>query len=82
MQDHQGLPPEHDRPSDEMVMQNMYEFPDARCVAPRETDDATLNDKVITYFLDEKIKPYEEFIAQLTNHELLDSVSNGAYISQ
>jgi len=69
-------------PSDSMVMQNMYEFPDARCVAPRSENDATMNDKVITYFLDDKIKPYEEFIAQLTSKELLDSVSNGAYIDK
>jgi hypothetical protein len=73
---------EYSDQSSPMVMQNMYEFPDARCVAPRTENDASMNDKVITYFLDDKIKPYEEFIAQLTSKELLDSVSNGAYIDQ
>lgn len=66
--------------SKELVMQNMYEFPSAECETPREATDAYMNQTIMTYYLDEKIKPYEEFITQLTNEELLQSVSNGAYL--
>jgi hypothetical protein len=66
--------------SKELVMQNMYDFPPAECETPREATDAYMNQTIMTYYLDEKIKPYEEFITQLTNEELLQSVSNGAYL--
>ena len=66
--------------SKELVMQNMYEFPAAECETPREATDEYMNQTIMTYYLDEKIKPYEEFITQLTNEELLQSVSNGAYL--
>lgn len=69
-----------DTPSDNMVMQNMYNFPKVECPIPPEANDAFMNDSIMQYYINEKIKPYEEFIAQLTNQELLDSVSNGAYL--
>lgn len=67
-------------PSDNMVMQNMYDFPKVECPIPPEATDAYMNDTIMNYYLDDRMKPYEEFIAQLTSEELLDSVSNGAYV--
>lgn len=64
---------------DDNIMQTMYEFPKAECNVPKEANDAYVNDSISGYYLDDKIKPYEEFISQLTSKELLDSVSNGAY---
>lgn len=77
---HVDATPTEDKPSMGLVMQNMYEFPPAECQAPREASDSFMNESIMTYYLDEKIKPYEDFIAQLTNEELLESVSNGAYL--
>lgn len=73
-------PPVHNS-SDDHVMQNMYEFPNAECNTPRELNDHLVNESLIQYFIDDKIKPYEDFISQLTNEELLESVSNGAFIA-
>jgi hypothetical protein len=75
------LPPDHiPETNSEHVMQTMYEFPPAQCDTPHEANDSYMNETIMTYYLDEKIKPYEDFISQLTNEELLDAVSNGAYI--
>lgn len=62
------------------VPQTMYDFPDARCSVPVETNDAYMNESISNHYLDEKIKPYEQYIAQLTNEEFLESVSNAAYL--
>jgi hypothetical protein len=75
------LPPDHiPDVNSEHVMQTMYEFPPAQCDTPHEANDSYMNETIMTYYLDEKIKPYEDFISQLTNEELLEAVSNGAYI--
>jgi hypothetical protein len=62
------------------VPQTMYDFPDARCSVPVEANDAYVNESINNHYLDEKIKPYEQYIAQLTNEEFLESVSNAAYL--
>jgi hypothetical protein len=62
------------------VPQTMYDFPDARCSVPVEANDAYVNESITNHYLDEKIKPYEQYIAQLTNEEFLESVSNAAYL--
>jgi hypothetical protein len=68
---------EEDKPD---VPQTMYDFPDARCSVPVEANDAYVNESINNHYLDEKIKPYEQYIAQLTNEEFLESVSNAAYL--
>lgn len=62
------------------VPQTMYDFPDTRCSVPVEANDAYVNESINNHYLDEKIKPYEQYIAQLTNEEFLESVSNAAYL--
>jgi hypothetical protein len=74
------LPRIEQGPSEARVMHNMYEFPEVKCKAPVEATDAYMNEGVEQYYLDAKIKPYEDFISQLTNEELLESVSNGAFL--
>lgn len=76
----QHIPVEESDSKHELVMQNMYEFPPAECNTPKESNDAYMNQSMMGYYLDEKIKPYEDFVSQLTSEELLDSVSNGAYL--
>ena len=77
--------PEEDQPDfieviQRDVPQTMYDFPDARCSVPVEANDAYVNESINNHYLDEKIKPYEQYIAQLTNEEFLESVSNAAYL--
>jgi hypothetical protein len=62
------------------VPQTMYDFPDTRCSVPVEANDAYVNESINNHYLDEKIKPYEQYISQLTNEEFLESVSNAAYL--
>ena len=77
--------PEEDKPDfieaiQRDVPQTMYDFPDTRCSVPVEANDAYVNESINNHYLDEKIKPYEQYIAQLTNEEFLESVSNAAYL--
>lgn len=75
-----ALPSVEQGMSSAKVMHNMYEFPEVKCKAPVEANDAFMNETMVNYYLDPKIKPYEDFISQLTNEDLLDSVSNGAFL--
>ena len=76
----EALPSVEQGSSSSKVMHNMYEFPEVKCKAPVEANDAFMNETMANYYLDPKIKPYEDFISQLTNEDLLDSVSNGAFL--
>lgn len=67
-------------PTNDNVMQIMYEFPPVKCSAPRQANDTYMNDGIVNHYLDRKIKPYEEYISRLTNEELLEEASNGAFI--
>jgi hypothetical protein len=70
--------PEEDAMRD--IPQTMFEFPDTRCAAPVEANQAYMNDSISNHYLDEKIKPYEQFISQLTNQDYLEAVSTSAYL--
>ena len=70
--------PEHEVTRD--IPQTMYEFPDVRCVAPVQANNAYINESITNHYLDEKIKPYEQYISQLTNQNYLEAVSNSAYL--
>lgn len=61
------------------TMQTMYSFPDVDCKTPKEANNDYMNRAQVDYTLDQKIKPYEEFISQMTNLETLDNVCNAAY---
>jgi hypothetical protein len=62
------------------IPQTMFEFPDARCAVPVEANHAYMNDSINNHYLDDKIKPYEQYISQLTNQDYLEAVSNAAYL--
>lgn len=52
---------------------NMYDFPDASCNT-KDFDNSQISDNLLTYYLDEKTKPYEIYIRMLTNAENLHNV--------
>lgn len=62
------------------VMHTMYEFPDAKCETPKEANTEYMNEARMLYTLDEKVKPYEDFISQLTNLGDLDNMCNAAIL--
>lgn len=58
----------------------MYNFPDNKCNMPRQANNEYMNNAQISYTLDEKIKPYEEFIYQMTNLDSLENMCNAGYV--
>lgn len=62
------------------AMHTMYEFPDVQCNTPKEANNEYMNNAQVNYTLDERIKPYEDFISQITDMSALDSLSNAALV--
>lgn len=57
------------------IGETIHEFPTSACGAPFE--DTTMSKDLLTYFIDEKTKPYETYIRQLTNgNYLIDAQTN------
>jgi hypothetical protein len=60
------------------VGETMHNFPEVACNTKR-FEDTEISKDMMTYFIDEKTKPYEVYIRMLTNDENLRNVQNNTF---